>query len=80
MESIEKLLKSKAPKEPPQVVALKTYAQSHHGVTITVRVSSDHYLIAVPSAAVAQKMRFETAAITEKCELDKRLVIHIGYA
>jgi hypothetical protein len=80
MESMNVILKSKKSSEPPQVSALKAYAKKHHDTDITVRVSASHYLISAPSAAVAQKLRFETLQIKQECNLDKRLVIHIGYA
>lgn len=79
MDSLTDLLKTKKPQEPPQVSALKKYVHDNHRVEITVRVSPKHYLITVPGAGIAQKLRIETAKIVEECELDKRLVIHIGY-
>ena len=79
MDDLQKMLQSRQPKEPPQVVALKKYAKTHHGVDIAVRVSKKSYLITVPGASLAHIFRVETAKIVESCNLDKRLVIHIGY-
>lgn len=79
MDPLSDLLKNKAPNEPPQVTALKKYAKNKHNANISVRVSKSHYLITVPSAGLAHKMRIETSQITTECDLDKRLVIHIGY-
>ncbi len=79
MDTIADLLARKQPKEPPQVVALKEYVRSNHGVEISVRVNTSHYLILVPTAALAHRLRVETFKIIETCELDKKLVIHIGY-
>ncbi len=79
MNSIEDLLKNKKPHEPAQVAALKKYVYDNYKETIAVRVASKHYLITVPGAALAQRLRVETKAITEECNLDKKLVIHIGY-
>jgi len=78
MDSLNDLMKNKPPLEPPQVSALKKYAKEIHNINITVRVSPKYYLINVPSAVIAQKFRIESSQITEKCQLDKRLVIHIG--
>lgn len=78
MQSIEDLLTSKKPQEPPQVAALKQYAQKVHSVDIKVRIAPTHYLIQVPNGAIAHKFRVETATIIETCRLDKRLVIHIS--
>lgn len=79
MDSLETMLQSRQPKEPPQVAALKKYAQHNHNVEIQVKISSKYYLITVPSASLAHIFRIETARITETCNLDKRLVIHIGH-
>lgn len=79
MEDIKSLLSNNKQNEPPQISALKQYAQEKFNTTITVRVSSKHYLIKVPGAALAGKFRIESANITEVCGLDKPLVIHIGY-
>jgi hypothetical protein len=80
MDNLSDLLKNKKhSSEPPQVGALKKYVRENHNEDISVRVSSRHYLITVPGAALAQKLRIETKTIIEQCELEKRLVIHIGY-
>jgi hypothetical protein len=79
MDSIFKVLKNKSPEEPPQVAALKKYVRDNHKRDIQVSVSKSHYLITVPGAALAHTLRIETAKIIEICDLDKRLVIHIGY-
>lgn len=79
MDSMQNILKNKSPSEPPQVTALKKYAKENHNVEIAVRVSKSHYLITVPGAGIAQKLRIETAQIVSYCNLEKRLVIHIGH-
>ncbi len=79
MDTLANLLSARDPKEAPQVTALKKYVQDTHHKDIQVRVSKTHYLITVPGAALAHTLRIETAQIIEKCSLDKRLVIHIGY-
>lgn len=79
MDSMQDLLKSKRSNEPPQVTALKLYALNNHNTEISVRVSPKHYLITVKEAGIAHKLRIETAIIIDKCNLDKKLVIHIGY-
>ena len=79
MDSIDSMLQKRQSKEPPQIAALKKYAETNHGVEIMVRASSKYYLITVPGASLAHKFRIETAQITAECNLDKRLVIHIGH-
>lgn len=79
MQSLQDMLQDKRPSEPPQVRALKEYARKHYGIEIQVRTSRSHYLVTVPGAAYAHKVRVDTLAITEACQLEKRLVIHIGY-
>lgn len=78
MDSIDNILRSKNTSEPPQVSALKRYVKDNHDTDISVRVSSKAYVITVPNAALAHKMRVETREITHQCKLEKRLVIHIG--
>ena len=79
MDSLQDMLQNKRPTEPPQVAALKKYALDNYATEITVRVSPKHYLITVKQAAIANKLHIETAKISEHCQLDKRLVIHVGY-
>lgn len=78
MDSMSDMLKSHKPTEPPQVAALKEYAKTTHGITISVFSSARSYLIRVPNGAIAHKFRLETAEIMTICNLDKPLVIHIG--
>lgn len=79
MDSLKSMINKQRPIEPPQVAALKKYAFDVYEVEIEVKVSANHYLIRVPGASLAQKFRFETAKIIAECNLDKKLVIHIGY-
>ena len=78
MDSISDLMNDATPAEPPQITALKQYAQDTHGIDITVFSSARNYLIHVPNGAIAHKFRLETAHIMDVCNLDKPLVIHIG--
>lgn len=78
MDSMSELLSLRPPSEPPQIAALKAYALDTHGISISVFSSARHYLIRVPSGALAHKFRLETAHIMQTCNLDKPLVIHIG--
>ena len=78
MEDIGDLLKAKRPQEPPQIRALKEYALEHHDIAISVYATARSYMIKVPSGAIAHKFRLETAQIIETCNLDRKLVIHIG--
>ncbi len=79
MDSLQSILLNKKPQEPPQIMALKTYVKTNHGVDIQVFAHKKHYIIQVPGASIAQKLRMENHEIIESCKLDKKLVIHIGY-
>jgi hypothetical protein len=79
MQSLEEMLASRKPQEPPQVHALKMFAQEKYAVAVQVVVNKNFYLVKVPSAALAHRFRMDTQEITESCSLNKRLVIHIGY-
>lgn len=78
MDSLGDVVQRKNIHEPPQVAALKKYVLTNHGTTISVKSSPKYYLITVPSASLAGRLRVETARITDECRLDKRLVIHVG--
>jgi hypothetical protein len=78
MDSINDLLRSRNPSEPPQILALKKYVKDNYDSDISVRVSFKYYLITVPNASLANKLHVETAKIIKKCNLEKALVIHIG--
>jgi hypothetical protein len=79
MDSLDTMLRSRKPIEPPQIAALKKYAFDAHSVSIEVKSAPKYYLIIVPGSSLAHKFRVETAQIIEICKLDKRLVIHIGH-
>ena len=79
MDDISNLLQAKKLNEPSQINALKQYAQEKHGVSISVKSAPKYYLMTVPGASLAGKLRIETEDIMKQCNLDKRLVIHIGH-
>lgn len=79
MDDLSKILQNRSNTEPPQVSALKKYAKVMYDIDIKVRISPRNYLIEVPGSSYAHKFRIESAEISRICELDKPLVIHIGY-
>ncbi|MCA9323646.1 hypothetical protein KC992_00935 [Candidatus Saccharibacteria bacterium] len=79
MNELSDLLKQRTPQEPPQVAALKAYVKEKYNQPIQVQTNRTHYTIVVPGAALAGRLRTESAQITERCSLDKKLVIRIGY-
>lgn len=79
MDNLSSLLKDRAPNEPPQVTALKRYAQEIYSATIQVQVGRSAYVVTVPHAALAHRFRIDTMRITDVCSLDKPLIIRIGY-
>lgn len=78
MDSIADLL-SQAPKEPPQLQALREYVLSRHKARAQASVSNYGYTLTVQSAPLASTLRMETPKIKEYCALDKKLFIRIGH-
>ena len=79
MDNMAELLGRKGPQEPKQIAALKQYAKDKYDIAITVRVTKKYYQIKVPNGALAHRVRVDTVDIMDVCELDKPLVIQIGY-
>jgi hypothetical protein len=79
MDSINDLLRTKKPSEPPQLQAMKDYVKLHHNQIIKCSVSQFGYSITVPNASLASTLHMETPKIIEACQLDKKLFIRIGH-
>ncbi len=79
MDSLEDLLKSKKPQEPPQITALKKYVEVHHGEKSQVAVTHLGYSLTVPNASLASTLHMEVPKIILECNLDKKLFIRIGH-
>ena len=78
MDSIADLIKSKAPNEPPQIKALKSYVLKHHKMTVQVSITQLGYSLTVPNGMLATTLQMEMPKIQTECGLDKKLFIRIG--
>ncbi len=78
MDSLDNILTDRTPHEPPQVAAIKKFVSDNYGTNVAVIVSPKFYLINAPNASIAHRLRVDTVKMISVCNLDKRLVIHIG--
>lgn len=79
MDSINDLLKTKNPSEPPQMAALRLYVKENYQTDVQVGTSQFGYTLTVPNASLASTLRMEIPKIKIACNLDKKLFIRIGH-
>ena len=79
MDSMQDLLNSKKPQEPPQISAMKDYVFENHNQVVKCSVSQFGYTMTVPNASLASTLHMETPKIIACCNLDKKLFIRIGH-
>jgi hypothetical protein len=79
MERIGDLLQRYSPKGPDDVMAVKRYIAQEFDTQVSVGVQgSDSLVITVPSASLANTLRFRVAAIQAAAGTTKRLIFRIG--
>ena len=78
MESLQDLLGGYSPKEPTEVLAIKQYIQKTFNVPSSVGLKGESIVITVPSAALANTLRFHTAKLKNAAQTDKKIVFRIG--
>ena len=79
MDSLQDLLNSKRPQEPPQLKALRNYVREHHDQDSAASVTNSGYTLTISSASLASILRMEMPQIQTECNLDKKLFIRIGH-
>ena len=78
MDSLQDLLKGRAPEEPPEVAAAKRYIFEQFAAASSVRLQDNALIITVASASLANTLRLRTVQLQAACGTDKRLVFRIG--
>lgn len=64
--------------EPPEIAAIKAYAQRHFKSRVGVVVGDKQIVIQAPNAALAASLRMQIHDLQKNLGTDKRLVIRIG--
>jgi hypothetical protein len=78
MDSLQDILASRTPQEPPEIWLIRQYVRETFGETVHVGVSRSAITIHVPSASLAGALRLRTPQLKELCQTDKRLVFRIN--
>lgn len=78
MDSLQDIMSKFGKPEQPELIALKQYVDTHFHTPISVAFSGEAIVITVPSAALANTLRLQTARIQEACNTQKRLLFRIG--
>lgn len=76
--SIGDILGNKKFSEPPEIKAIKEFVTNLIGTSPSVKISNDHLIINVPSAAAAGVLRFQLVNLQQKLNTKKRIIIRIG--
>ena len=77
MDSIADLLSKKDYDTPDELKRIKRYVQETYQVEVEVQQRSDTITVAVPSAALATNLRYDTPKIQRYANTTKRLVLRI---
>jgi hypothetical protein len=77
MDSLFSILGRKDFDEPSEVQSIKKYVKDHFKTNVSVTVREKDILIGVPSASLANTLRFRAPEIKRRCQLDKKLVFRI---
>lgn len=78
MDSLEDLLGKYSPKKPEEIQVIKQYIADNFSATASVALRGETIVITVPSAALANTLRFHVVKIQAACATDKRILLRIG--
>jgi hypothetical protein len=78
MESIGDILKKYNPKGPDDVMAVKRYIAEQYNTPVSVGAQGDTLVVTVPSASLANTLRFRVTDIQVAAHTTKRLLFRIG--
>jgi hypothetical protein len=79
MDTLQDLLGKYAPKEPDEIRRIKQYIQDEFQVLAKVALQGeDKIVITVPSASLANTLRFRIPQLQAAAETGKRLLLRIG--
>lgn len=77
-QSIADMLATRDFSEPPEIKQIKEFVQAAIGITPSVSIKSDAYIVSVSSAAAAGALRGSVHRLQEELGDDKRVVIRIS--
>lgn len=78
MDSLQDLLGAYRPQEPPEILVIKRYIDEHFSAPSSVAIRGETIVITVPSAALANTLRYHAAKLKAACGSSKRLMFRIG--
>ena len=78
MESLGDLLQRYSPKGPDDVMAVKRYIAETFNTAVSVGMQGEALVITVPSASLANTLRYRIGDIQEAAKTTKRLIFRIG--
>lgn len=76
-QSISSILSDKHFEEPVEITQIKTFVQSKVGMTPTINVTQEMFIINIPSASAAGALRMHLNTLASQLETNKKLVIRI---
>ena len=77
-QNIGDLLSSRNFSEPPEIQLIKKFVHDRLGITPKVSITSDTYVVTLPSAAAAGTLRSHIYKLQKELETKKRILIRIG--
>lgn len=78
MDSLQDIIAQYGKPEEPELLILKRYIDEHYHTPVGVSISGNAIVVTVPSAALANTLRFQGIKIQKACQLKKRLLFRIG--
>jgi hypothetical protein len=79
MESLHDLLSAYSAKEPEEMTIIKQYIADEFKATASVAFQGEKAIVVtVPSAALANTLRFHAARLKTACNTDKKFLFRIG--
>lgn len=76
--SIGDILSDKNFAEPPEIRQIKKFVQDTIGMTPAVSVTTDAFIVSVPSAAGAGALRPHMNKLSNQLKSDKRIILRIS--
>jgi hypothetical protein len=78
MDNLGDLLAKRAPKEPPEIAAIKLYIQEKLKSSSKVSFQGEAIVVTVASASLANTLRYHASKIRVAAGTEKQLIFRIG--
>lgn len=72
------VLSSRNYREPPEIQQIKDFVQNAIGITPSVSITPESYVVQVPSAAAAGALRGHIYQLQKELDAKRRVIIRIG--